>query len=166
MQLAFLTHHVALIAAALGETGAAATVSATGVAALAGRVLFSRYADRAELRLTTAGLLIVGAATFAVLALTAMPAAIVVASVIYGTTLGNITALSPIIVRREFGAAIFGPVYGAAAASIGIVSAFGPATWGLLHDLSGGYSAPLLISAALDVVAAIVVTRKRVAGAR
>jgi CP family cyanate transporter-like MFS transporter len=161
MQIAFLTHHVALIAGSLGETGAAATVSATGLAALAGRVLFSRYADRAELRLITAALLVIGAGMFAALALTAMPTAIILASVIYGTTLGNITALSPIIVRREFGATIFGPVYGAAAAAIGVVAAFGPATWGFLHDLSGGYAAPLLVAAALDIVAAIAITSNK-----
>ena len=43
-------------------------------------------------------------------AITTMPAAMVAASIVFGTTLGNITALSPIIVRREFGAEWVGAV--------------------------------------------------------
>ena len=67
------------------------------------------------------------------------------------------TTLSPIIVRREFGAAAFGAVYGAAATGIQLISALGPTFFGVLRDLFGGYGPPLLIAAALDVVAAAVV---------
>ena len=159
MQLGFLTHHVALIAPSLGDSGAAATVSVTGISALVGRMLFSRHADQLELRRVSSGLLVLGAAAFSVLAITAMPAALVGASIVFGTTLGNITALSPIIVRREFGADSFGAVFATASAAIGLVSAFGPALWGFLHDLSGGYAVPLLVSAALDIIAAVIVIR-------
>jgi hypothetical protein len=48
-------------------------------------------------------------------------------------------------------------------AAIGVVSVFGPAPWGFVHDLPGGYTAPLLVATALDIVTAIVVTSNDVA---
>jgi cyanate permease len=65
--------------------------------------------------------------------------------------------LSPIVVRREFGAAAFGVVYGMADTGIGLISAFGPSFFGLLHAAFGGYRAPLLIAAIIDVLSAAIV---------
>src|SRR3546814_10347349 len=64
---------------------------------------------------------------------------LIAASLVYGFCLGQITTLSPIVVRREFGAAAFGAIYGTAATGIQFSSAFGPMLYGVLHDLFGGY---------------------------
>ena len=72
---------------------------------------------------------------------------------VYGFCLGQITTLSPIIVRREFGAASFGTVYGVAGTVIQLSSAFGPALYGVARDLLGSYS-PVLAIAALAVILA------------
>jgi cyanate permease len=77
-----------------------------------------------------------------------------VASVAFGFTIGNVTTLSPIIVRREFGADSFGAIYGAAASVIQLISALGPAAFGVLRDLSGGYALPLGLGAGCDLIAA------------
>jgi cyanate permease len=69
--------------------------------------------------------------------------------------------LSAIIVRREFGAAAFGPVFGVASCVIQLVTALGPGFYGLLHDSSGSYREPLLVAAAMDMIAAIVILRGR-----
>ena len=159
--IGFLTHHVALIAPSLVRPGLPRQCRRPACAALAGRRLFSRYADRVELRLTSAVLADCRRCRVCHAGADGRTGGNRGSERRIGTTLGNITALSPIIVRREFGAIAFGPIYGTAAAAIGIVAAFGPATWGLLHDFSGGYAAPLLVSAALDLVAAIVVTSIR-----
>ena len=50
--------------------------------------------------------------------------------------------------RREFGAAAFGATYGSAATVIQLVSALGPALFGVLRDAFGGYG-PVLGAAAL-----------------
>ena len=67
------------------------------------------------------------------------------------------TTLSPIIVRREFGAASFGAVYGIASCLIQLATGLGPSFYGLLHDAFAGYRVPLLLAAAVDLVAAAVV---------
>lgn len=161
MQLGFLTHHVSLIAPQLGESGASVTVSATGIAAFIGRLLLSRYADHVDLRFTTGSLLAIACAAFLILALCPNQYGLICGSILYGLTLGNITSLSPIIIRREFGAASFGIVYGVASTGIGLASAFGPTIWGMLHDIFGGYAPALLLSAMLDLLAAVIVIATR-----
>ena len=74
---------------------------------------------------------------------------------------GNITTLSPLIVRREFGAASFGAVFGMTAMLIQFVSAMGPAFFGTLHDLTGGYAIPVGIAALMNFIAAVCVIAGR-----
>jgi cyanate permease len=80
-----------------------------------------------------------------------------VASLMYGFCLGQITTLSPIVVRREFGAASFGAIYGIAATIIQLTSAFGPGIYGVLHDALGGYGPVMGIAAGVEVIAMIAI---------
>lgn len=157
VQIGFLTHHVALSVPMLGATGAAFIVSITAVAAFLGRVALARWADQVDLRTTAATVLLVAAASLA--AIVAMPSAwmLVAASVVYGLTTGNVTTLSPIIVRREFGADVFASIYGIGWMCIGFASALGPAMFGWLYDYFGGYREALALAAAIDVFAAVAV---------
>jgi MFS family permease len=76
---------------------------------------------------------------------------------VYGFCLGQITTLSPIIVRREFGAASFGTVYGVAGTVIQLSSAFGPALYGIARDLLGSYPPVLAMAAGLELAALAVI---------
>jgi cyanate permease len=71
-------------------------------------------------------------------------------------TVGNVTTLSPIIVRREFGAREFGTIFGVASCGIQLVTALGPSFYGVLHDVFGSYGPTLMIAAVLDVAAAMI----------
>ena len=157
VQIGFLTHHVSFLAPALGAVGAASVVTATAISAFVGRLGLARLADRVDNRLYTAGMMLLATATLLVLALFPTPVALVAASVVYGFTVGNITTMTPIIVRREFGAASFGAVYGAASMAVGLLSGLGPAFYGVLHDHFGDYATVLLIAAAVEIVSAVLV---------
>jgi MFS family permease len=157
MQVGFVTHQVTLLSPALGSSGTSATVSATAVTALVSRLLLSRFADQISARLTASIMLVIAAAALATQALLPVPAVLVAGSVLMGLTIGNVTTLSPIIVRREFGAVSFGAVYGIASCGIQLATAMGPSFYGLLHDAFGGYRVPLLLAAAADLVAAAVI---------
>jgi MFS family permease len=157
VQVGFLTHHVTLAVPALGASGAAFIVSMTAVAAFVGRVALARWADQVDLRVTSAAVLAVAAVSLAAIAAFPVAWILVGASIVYGLTTGNVTTLSPIIVRREFGAAAFGAINGVAWMCIGIACAIGPALFGLLYDYFGGYSTALMIAAVLDLVAAAVI---------
>jgi MFS family permease len=153
VQVGFLTHHVKLAAPILGIVGAGWLVSATGLTGVLGRLWLARVADRVSLRRYAAGIFIVQAAVLALIALFPTAPVLIGASLVYGFCLGQITTLSPIVVRREFGAASFGAIYSVAATVIALSSALGPGLYGVLHDLFGGYGPVLGIAAAVELAA-------------
>jgi MFS family permease len=157
VQVGFLTHHVSLSVPLLGAGGAALIVSITAIAAFLGRVALARWADQVDLRVLSAAVLCIAAISLEVIAAFPLAWVLIGASVIYGLTTGNVTTLSPIIVRREFGAAAFGAINGVAWMVIGIACALGPVLFGWLYDWFGGYGVALHIAAALDLIAAAVV---------
>jgi MFS family permease len=161
VQVGFLTHHVKLAEPMLGAAGAGWLVSVTGATGLAGRLLLARIADRIALRPYTAGILTTQAAALALIALLPGAAVLIAASLVYGFCLGQITTLSPIVVRREFGAASFGTIYGVAGTVIQLSSAFGPALYGMLRDLLGGYGPVLAIAAGVELAATAVILASR-----
>jgi len=157
VQIGFLTHHVRLLVPVLGAGGASLTVMVTAATALLGRVALARFSDRLPVRALACGMLLLAAALLVTVAVWPTAAVLVVVSALYGITVAHVTTLFPIIVRREFGAASFGIVFGVAAAGVQVMSSLGPGFYGVLYDRFGGYAAPQLIAAALDVVAAALV---------
>lgn len=140
----------------VGPTAVSMTVSATAVAALLGRLALARFADQIDARVTTAAVLLIAAGSLGAMALFPYPSILVGASIVVGLTVGNVTTLSPIIVRREFGAQEFGTVFGIASCGIQLIAALGPSFYGLLYDVFGSYRPALMIAAVLDIAAAII----------
>ncbi|MGQ0683347.1 MFS transporter [Bradyrhizobium sp.] len=157
VQIGYLTHQVTLTVPILGVSGASAVVSLAAVAALCGRLLLVQFADRMNQRMIACAVLLLAAAALTVLALRSEPVVVVLANAVFGLTVGNVTTLSAIIVRREFGPASFGPVFGLASCGIQLVAALGPGLYGTLRDAFGSYSQPLLVAAVLDVTAAVLI---------
>jgi len=163
VQIGFLTHQIALLAHTAGSTVASLTVSATAAAALLGRLALARFADQIDARSTTAMVLLTAAGALAAMACFPNPTVLIGASIVVGLTVGNVTTLSPIIVRREFGAREFGTIYGIASCGIQLIAALGPGFYGLLHDVFDSYRPALTLAALLDIVAATImmVTNKK-----
>jgi MFS family permease len=157
VQIGFLTHQVTLLAPWFGTRGISTIVSTTAVSALVGRLLLARFADQIDDRVTAAAVLVLAALALSLMALVPVPGVLVAASFLFGFTVGNVTTLAPIIVRREFGAASFGAIFGVASAGIQFTTALGPSFYGLLHDAFGSYRPALFIAASLDLLAAVVV---------
>ena len=165
MQVGFLTHHVKLAEPVLGPAGAGWLVGATGLTGLLGRLLLARVADGVDLRRYTAGILVAQALALAAIA-AAGSAGAGRRQLRYGFCLGQITTLSPILVRREFGTASYGAIYSVAGTIIQFSSAFGPALYGVLRDLFGGYGPVLGVAAAFELAAMGVVLAGRPSTAR
>jgi predicted MFS family arabinose efflux permease len=161
VQIGFLTHQVLVVGPHLGERQTAMAISATGVAALIGRLALTKFADRIDDRLMAGFVLVLAAAALCLIAAIPVAATIWGACILFGFSVGNVTTLSPIIVRREFGAESFGVVFGFASCAIQIAAGVGPAFYGLLRDFSGSYTCPLLLAAAIDLGAAAIVVRSR-----
>ena len=70
---------------------------------------------------------------------------------------GNtITLAAPAAVTSGSGLLV-GAIFGIAATLMQLMSAMGPAFFGMLYDLSGGYRLPLGLAALLNIFAAIVI---------
>jgi MFS family permease len=156
-QVGFLVHHLNLAAPVLGVSGAAWLVSVTGMSAFIGRLLLVRIADSINLRRYTSAILATQALVFGLIAIAPGTTTLICGSLIFGFCQGQITTLSPIIVRREFRAVSYGAIYGFVATVIQFSSAFGPMLFGALRDLLGGYGPVLLVAAGLELVAVIAI---------
>ena len=62
-----------------------------------------------------------------------------------------------LIIQREFEAASFGVIVALAWAVNQFTYAFGPGLVGVLRDVTGSYAAPLVLLAALDIAAAVLI---------
>jgi len=157
VQIGFLTHQVSLLAETLSGPAIGATVSATAVTALLGRLILVRFADQLDARITAAAVLLTATGALLVVALSATWIGLIAGNIVFGIAVGNVTTLAPIIVRREFGAPSFGAIFGAAACCIQLAAALGPGLYGGLHDVFGDYRTALLLAGAMDAAAAIII---------
>jgi MFS family permease len=158
IQIGFITHHVVLATPLIGTANAGLLVSATGLAAFAGRLILARIVDRVDVRFLAAVIMLVQTAALLCLAAWHTVPVLVAASLVYGYGIGHITTLGPVVVRREFGAKAFGATYGTAATAIQLTSALGPALLGILRDAFGGYRPGLAIAAAATLAGCIALT--------
>jgi MFS family permease len=157
VQVGFLTHHLSLAEPVLGTIGAGWLVSATGLAGLTGRFVLAAIADRVNTRAWSCLIFAVQTVSLGLMAAYPDAPTLIATSLVYGFCLGQITTLSPIVTRREFGAASYGAIYSIAATIIQLSSAFGPALYGVLRDLLGGYGPVLAIAAGFEAAALLIV---------
>jgi MFS family permease len=156
-QIGFLTHQVTMLSGSFGVRDVGYTVSATALSALLGRLALARFADQIDVRIMAALVLSTAAGAYCALGLAPSPIVLVGGSIVIGLTVGNVTTLAPIIVRREFGAMSFGAVFGVASCGIQLAAALGPSLYGLLADAFGDYRNALLLAGILDAVAAAII---------
>ena len=156
-QVGFLVHQIAILEPALGRAQAGFSVATLTVAAITGRLALGVVAHRLDIRRFTAWALASQAA--ALLAILWKPDAVslVVACAVFGLSAGNIITLPSLVIQREFEAASFGMLVGLSWAITQFTYAFGPGVMGALHDITGGYSAPLALCIALDIAAAALI---------
>ena len=76
---------------------------------------------------------------------------------LFGLSAGNLLTLPSLVIQREFDAASFGMLVGLSWAISQFTYAFGPGLVGVIRDVTGNYSAPLVLLAALDLAAAVLV---------
>ena len=161
VQVGFLTHHFALALPSLGSVGAGWLIGATGLAGLLGRLLLAKVVDRLDPRCYSAGVFVVQVVALGAISLFTTDFVLILGSLVYGFCLGQITTLSPIVVRREFGADAFAAMYGVAGTAIQFCSAFGPAFYGALFEYIGGYGSVLGFAAGFELAAALVILSYR-----
>ncbi|MGD9880886.1 MAG: MFS transporter, partial [Reyranella sp.] len=120
------------------------------------RLVLARIVDRVDPRRLAAGIMVLQTMALAAIVHSSTATVLIVASLVYGYGIGHVTTLGPVVVRREFGAAAFGATYGSAASVIQVVSALGPALFGVLRDAFDGYAIVLGAAAFTTVLGAVI----------
>jgi len=162
-QMGFLTHQIAYLEPQLGHHGAGVAVSLTTMAAIMGRLITGVCIERVNRRLVSCvNFLIQAIALGAMLAFpTRLP--LYLACVGVGLTVGNMTSLSALIVHHEFPKECFGTVISFIVAFNQLTFAFGPGVLGVIRDVTGSYTASLLLCILVHSLAAgMVLLRPRV----
>lgn len=158
-QAGFLVHLIAFLEPTTGRNTAGLAVAITTAMAIVGRLLLGTIADRTNQRLASGLSLASQAAALLVMTRTSDPHLLLGACAVYGFSVGNLITFPSLIIQREFDAASFGTLIALSTAITQFTYAFGPGLLGLVRDVSGGYTAPLLLCAVLNLCAAFIVLR-------
>lgn len=157
--LGTIVHFVAMLGdAGIPPARAGALAGSIGLAVIVGRVVAGALLDRFAATRVTAGLFLASAGGMALLAIGG-PALALPGALAIGLAVGAEVDLIAYLVSRLFPAAAYGSAYGGIYAMFLVGAAIGPVLTGFLVDATGGYAAPLLVSAGLLAIAALLALR-------
>ncbi|MEA2882206.1 MAG: hypothetical protein QOH32_1462 [Bradyrhizobium sp.] len=156
-QVGFIVHQIAILQPKIGAVRAGLAVSVMTLMAVVGRLSFSVVADRLDPRLAAAVSLASQAVAVATIGLTDEVQLVLLASAVFGFSVGNLITLPPLIIHREFEVQNFTVVMGLFTSVSGTVGAFGPGLIGLIRDWRGDYDAALMLAITLEAIAAAIV---------
>jgi predicted MFS family arabinose efflux permease len=147
----------------LGSRSAAAlAVTVTTIGSIIARLVVGQFiADKADKRTMTV-VLFVGQAT-AVLLYTMVSGtlAIYAVALLFGFTIGNVYMMMSLLTAEIFGILSFGTVYGVISLGGQLGSGAGLVFIGWAHDVTDGYRVPFVVLAAVNLLAAVIITFAR-----
>lgn len=149
------------IGSAMGVRNAGIAVSIMASATIAGRLIGAFVLSRLPVVGFSAVMGVLQAGSFAALAVLPGMFGLVVGTVLFGITIGNLTVLIPLVVVELFGLTDYPRIYAVSQFGASIGTAAGPAMLAALHSAFGSYRAPLLILAVISSLAAAALTRLR-----
>ena len=159
-QAGVLVHLIAFLEPMTGRNIAGTAIAITTAMAIVGRFWVGAIADRVNQRWASALSMASQAAALVVMTQTTTPEVLLAACAVYGFSVGNLITFPALIIQREFDAGSFGMLIGLSTAITQFTYAFGPGLLGLVRDLSGTYTASLLLCVALNLIAATIVIKQ------
>ncbi len=158
-QAGFLVHLIAFLEPTTGRNPAGVAMAIATAMAIVGRLALGLVAERTNQRLASALSLTSQAAALVFMTQTTDINMLLAACAVYGFSVGNLITFPSLIIQREFDAASFGMLVGLSTAITQFTYAFGPGLLGLVRDISGSYTAPILLCTVLNLAAAAIVVR-------
>jgi predicted MFS family arabinose efflux permease len=160
-QIGLFSHLIARLAPVTGATVAAAAVSLAAVCAVVGRTLLGGLVGSYDRRVIAAINFVVQVCGVALLVTGESTAILLMGCVVFGLGVGNLTSLPPLIAQKVFAAGDVGMVVALITAVNQAVFATAPAIFGLLRDATSSYEIPFTLAAAVQLLAAGLVTYGR-----
>jgi sugar phosphate permease len=144
----------------LGSRSAAAlAVTVTTIGSIVARLVVGQLiADKADKRIVTVILFLGQSAAVLLYTVVSGTVATYAVALLFGFTIGNVYMMMSLLTAEIFGILSFGTVYGVVSLAGQLGSGAGLVFMGWAHDAADGYTMPFLILAALNLVAAVVIT--------
>ncbi|MGY8711398.1 MFS transporter [Bradyrhizobium sp. 18BD] len=141
----------------VAPAAAALLLGVIGIGSTAGRFLLGGLADRMG-RTSALLLMFVGmAAALAIWAVSTHAWQLAVFAFVYGVFYGGWVAVLPAVVMDYFGGRNVSGIIGILYTSVAFGTLIGPSAAGFAYDLNHSYTLPILISAATNIIAALIV---------
>jgi sugar phosphate permease len=147
----------------LGSRSAAAlAVTVTTIGSIIARLVVGQFvADKADKRSMTVVLFVGQAAAVLLYTIVDGTLAIYAVALLFGFTIGNVYMMMSLLTAEIFGIQSFGTVYGVVSLAGQLGSGIGLVFMGWAHDAADGYTVPFVVLAALNLVAAAIITFAR-----
>ena len=156
-QVGFLVHQIAILEPILGRAQAGFSVAALTIMAILGRFGLGAFANRLDMRRFAAWSVASQAVALLAIAATSNTAALFAGCVLFGLSAGNLLTLPALIIQREFEAASFGMLVGAVVGDQPVHLRVRPWPARRPPRRHRSYAAPLVLLAALDFAAAMLI---------
>jgi OFA family oxalate/formate antiporter-like MFS transporter len=140
----------------MAKSSAVLLVSVIGVGSTVGRFFLGGLADRLGRRLSLLVMFVGMAASLLIWAAATTFWPLAVFAFAFGVAYGGWVALLPSVVMDYFGGRNVSGIIGVLYTSAGIGTLIGPSAAGFAFDLSHSYTVPILLSAAGNVIAALI----------
>jgi MFS family permease len=155
-QVAGMAHLYNLVAERRDVALAATALSVLAMSSLVGRLVGGLVAAKVSMRAMAVVLMAGQGGALVLLAWSGGAVSLLLATALFGITVGNLLMLHPLLLAERFGVRDYPRIYSRSqlAATLGIAA--GPAAAGLLHDALDGYGAAFALIALASVVAGVV----------
>lgn len=141
-----IAHQFNLVSSQAGERTGAAAVSVLAGSSLAGRLIGGAVLAAAALRPFLFVQLGVQGTGLVLLAFARTPVQLIVASCVFGLSLGNLLMLESLLTAEAFGTAKYAKVFAIQQLVVRLGVTSGPIVFGVMHTLSGSYTAPFAMA--------------------
>ncbi len=152
-QVGSIAHQFSLVAGRADDRDLAAlAVSVMAGASIAGRLLGGWALPHISSRMFMGGLLIGQALSLSLYAFAATPTTLLIVAALFGTTVGNLLMMQPLLIAEAFGTVAYARIYSTSQLFTTFGVASGPAVYGLVYEAANGYAASYLYGAAASLV--------------
>jgi sugar phosphate permease len=157
-QVGGISHLFRLVAGRQDAATAALAVAVLAGSSIVGRLLAGWLLPRMRMRPATIAIVAVQSPALAVLSHVEGHWALLVFAAMFGSTIGNIGMLQPLLVAEAFGVKAYARIYARAQLLTTLGAATGPTLFGWLYDQSGGYELSYGLAAALSFACCLCIT--------
>ncbi len=140
----------------MAKSSAVLLVSVIGIGSTVGRFFLGGLADRLGRRLSLSAMFVGMATSLLIWAIATTFWPLAVFAFVFGVAYGGWVALLPSVVMDYFGGRNVSGIIGVLYTSAGIGTLIGPAAAGFAFDVSHSYTVPILLSAAGNVIAVLI----------